>query len=168
MSYLRPFSMSIIFHLVLFYLFLSGSGAGGDSQSNKNHGSSQKQDNIKITMKEPDQKTQKTQQEIRKGKVSMKIKKKKKVKKKPIDCKDYYEGIGVRTDHASCLVSEVFRGYAADKAGMMAGDLIVSPDCSDLRGKEGSTIIIKVMRGVEVKTFNIIRERICGERSEKP
>ncbi len=80
-----------------------------------------------------------------------------------LPCKSYYTGIGVQHDPASCLVLSVPFGYPAYKAGIQAGDLIVEPACGEILGPEGTTVKIKIMRGIQVLNFYIVRGKICEQ-----
>lgn len=95
-----------------------------------------------------------------KGKIAAIPKKK---QKKKIECKKYYTGIGIQTMPGSCFITRVFKGYSADRAGLQDEDLIISPDCSQIRGPEGSKIRMKIMRGSKVLNLVIEREKICGQ-----
>ena len=99
------------------------------------------------------------------------------------DMKDYMEdtlgnfvGIGIYMvkDENTNLVKVLapIKDSPAEKAGILAGDLIISVDgveyngddmsvaANKIKGKEGSTVKLKIKRGEETKEFEIKRENI--------
>jgi C-terminal processing protease CtpA/Prc len=157
-----PLVFSILIHaLLLGTLVLRGSdGEGGSGQSHikLNIADKVSEDNkIKISIKETPLDD--------KSKVTLK-KKESKPKQEYIDhkCKDYYSGIGVQHSGVSCLITHVGKGYPADRAGVKVGDLTMKTSSGDCpgRGPLGTPVTIKVMRGSQVLTFHMIREKICG------
>lgn len=86
-------------------------------------------------------------------------------KKKNENCKYYYGGIGVEVNYLSSKLTKVFKGYAAEKAGLEVGDLVESFTGEDIRGEVGTTISLRVTRGAEVLIVNVVREKICYEKT---
>lgn len=80
-----------------------------------------------------------------------------------------YGGVGasIRTIDGNSTVVEIFEGFAAEKAGLIPGDIILEIDgkklnetnqdaISDLlRGSPGSTLVIKIKRPYEDKIFDL-------------
>ena len=100
-----------------------------------------------------------------KSKVVVKKKKKAQEKQAYIDhkCEKWYSGIGVMNNgDGSCLITYVGKGYPADRAGIKPGDLVLKSDleCPG-RGPLGTHILVKIMRGTQVLTFDLVREKIC-------
>lgn len=164
MPYFKAIFFSLVFHSLLFY---SMAGKNGGNSNIKNQSAENQQTKIKVISKQPEEKIkQKKKVAQNKGKVKIKVKRKEKIAEKKIDCDKYYEGIGVQTDHNTCVISDVFKGYAAEKAGLQIGDLIISPSCTQIRGPSGSIIQMKIMRGSNVLNLSILREKVCEERSK--
>jgi C-terminal processing protease CtpA/Prc len=99
-------------------------------------------------------------------------------KSKMSNCgKDFYGGVGItHSGFFSPVVSEVAKGYAADRAGVKIGDVILGFfEHSDLtkfiegptiKGKEGTGIDLYVKRNEKVIKFSIVREKICYEKNK--
>ena len=84
-----------------------------------------------------------------------------------------YTGIGasVRTLNEKIIITEPFKGYPADKAGLKAGDEIVKvgdvllsdfeDDAGDLlKGSAGTAVELSFKRQGEIKTTTLIREKV--------
>lgn len=106
------------------------------------------------------------------------VKKQKKVPK--AKCEESYDGIGIMnsfinpppSSHAnfSYFVSDVAPGYAADRAGVVSGDVVSSAE--DLLGEPGSTVEVFVLHA-DGSNFRatLTREKICtkfAKEKEKP
>ncbi len=65
-------------------------------------------------------------------------------------------GIGIEFESASqgALITKVFSGYSADKAGLQVGDVITEVDGISLAGMNNEDILSKI-RGVESSTVNL-------------
>lgn len=79
-------------------------------------------------------------------------------KGRPCEKNGWYGGIGIMGDQ---LVQEVYPGYPAFNAGLIRGDLIISPNGDQIRGEPGTIVKLKVMRGDKVLNFTITRGKIC-------
>lgn len=156
---------SIAIHAVLFYFLRVGDGGDGGEAGKQ-------QQKVKITILDKpsnvDNKSKDKPLPETKSKVAVKKKKKKvKPEQKVVDhkCDDsFYVGIGVQHEqNGSCRITHVGKGYPADRAGMQVGDLAMrgpDGDCPG-RGPLGTMITVKVMRGTQVLTFTMVREKIC-------
>lgn len=87
-----------------------------------------------------------------------------------------YGGIGasIRPVDGKSTVIECFEGFAAEKAGLLPGDILLEIDGKDLekvkdgeisdllRGSPGTTVKLKILRPYEEKTFDVavVREEI--------
>lgn len=85
-----------------------------------------------------------------------------------------YGGIGalIRKIGDYTFIAEPYEGNPAQKAGLMAGDKILSIDgktmkglpsddvSTSLKGPKGTTIQVEVERGIEIKKFGITRDEI--------
>lgn len=99
------------------------------------------------------------------------------------DMKDYLEettgnfvGIGIYmvkdTDSNKVMVLSPIKGSPAEKAGILPGDLIISVDgvqysademsvaANKIKGEEGSTVKLELLRGTETLNFELARENI--------
>lgn len=79
-----------------------------------------------------------------------------------------YGGIGaiIRTTKDYVVVSEPYEGYAADKAGLIAGDKIVSVDGVSMEGKK-SDDVSKLLKGEPGTSLEIKIKRMQADGSEK-
>lgn len=99
------------------------------------------------------------------------------------EMKDYLEettgnfvGIGIYmvkdTDSNKVMVLSPIKGSPAEKAGILPGDLIISVDgvqysademsvaANKIKGEEGSTVKLELLRGTETLNFELVRENI--------
>jgi C-terminal processing protease CtpA/Prc len=87
----------------------------------------------------------------------------KKVKtSKPQECHKSYIGIGITIDDISNVISEVAKGYAADRAGIKPNSLLVFPPSNDLTGEEGTQVKVTILtsKGSTIE-YMLTREIIC-------
>jgi hypothetical protein len=82
-------------------------------------------------------------------------------------CSKSFGGIGLSfntfynfTDPGSRIIN-VAPGYAADKAGIQAGDFLISPATDKLVGKVGTSFYITYRHLNITKKIKIVREEIC-------
>lgn len=181
MNLVIAFALSISLHMAGLYLFL-GSQQGGGNGGSKSKGQvadtkvkvnlvgnpksnkddiiqKNRSDQIKIVKEK-----KKKEKEDKKSKVIAKKKVPKPKKKKEIECKYYYEGIGVwapRNQYGGCEIEKVFAGYPAEEMGLQVGDLVIEPPCDQIRGPEGTMLHMKIMRGSQVLNLSTKREKIC-------
>ncbi|HEY8074049.1 MAG TPA: S41 family peptidase [Labilithrix sp.] len=96
------------------------------------------------------------------------------------DLKGEVVGIGVsikldpHTGYAEVLAA--LPGSPAEKAGLVSGDMIVTVNgklykgmrlrdvVADIRGKAGEPVKVSVLRGAEMKTFDVVRGRVAYDR----
>lgn len=85
-----------------------------------------------------------------------------------------YGGIGISTYYANngVIVSEVYKGFAADKAGLKAGDIITTINQLDLstidksqfsqllKGVPGKKLALKIDRNGQTKNINLALDKI--------
>lgn len=170
MRYALP--LSIVLHLLLLLLF---TGGAGDSRKKDDKPADKPAiESIKIKIVEKPAEKAKPKAEPPKEKTKSKVVKT--VEKKPMlpapelivvehKCDEFYAGVGyTNTQNGVCKVVSVPRGYPADRAGMLPGDLVINPaggECPG-RGPIGTTITITVMRGSQVHNFYMVREKICS------
>ena len=92
------------------------------------------------------------------------------------DAMGNFVGIGIYmvqdTEANRIMVLSPIKGSPAEKAGILPGDLIISVDgveytdedmtvaSSKIKGEEGTTVKIEILRGTETKTFELKRENI--------
>ena len=89
-----------------------------------------------------------------------------------------YVGIGVTveiSEEGECRVIEVAPGGPADEAGILTGDIFSAVDGTDcagmtmtelrnaVRGDEGTTVAISMLRGGEKHDFTVLRRRVQTE-----
>lgn len=160
----RAFALSFLLHLSLFLLTLTLSGSGqGDSDNPSDGVEGTPAENLgafipkrlEVVLEEPEE-------------VSISIVQKPKAKpsneKSPDRInKPWYGGIGIRSD-SLYRIFEIATGYAADRAGLLVGDRIVSNGNTDfIRGDPGTTVELYVERQGALIHFRIVREKICTE-----
>jgi len=75
---------------------------------------------------------------------------------------DTYDGIGVQYDEITSVVSYVAKNGPADKAGLRAYDLIISP-LSNMQLSFGQILDVKVKRNNEILQLTMKVDRICKE-----
>ena len=87
-----------------------------------------------------------------------------------------YVGIGIymiaNTEKNAIEVLSPIKGSPAEEAGILAGDLIISVDgikytgedmdiaADAIKGEEGSSVKLEILRNQEVKTFEIVRRKV--------
>jgi len=87
-----------------------------------------------------------------------------------------YVGIGIymaaNTQNNTIEVIMPIKGSPAEEAGLLAGDVIISVDgikytgedvdiaANNIKGEEGSTVKIEILRNQEIKTFEITRRKV--------
>jgi len=79
-------------------------------------------------------------------------------------CKDgsWYGGIGVKVvDDTNLYVTAVFKGYAADKAGIEIGDFLTPIDSVKLMGTPGTFVTLTILRNGVIITKKIRRVKVC-------
>ena len=138
------------------------SNMGATSKGNGTEQVRQEPVRVKIIPKKDDENIEESKNKME-GKII--VKKKKKHKQKKIECKYYYEGIGITIDgreYDGCRVTGVFEGYSAYKNDVRVGDLIIG-NCFEIKGPEGTIINLTIMRGSSVIRKSLSREKICEE-----
>jgi len=80
-----------------------------------------------------------------------------------------FGGIGVYFDMFSGDIDKVMPGYAADRAGVKAGDQIRNLNPREIRGEVGTFVQLIVYRPStgETATLNIRRDKICLQKKPK-
>lgn len=90
-------------------------------------------------------------------------------------CAEFFGGIGITQSTPQNqygfpiepTVTEVHKGYPAEKAGIQVGDILMNSE--EIRGEIGTTVTVPVMRNGQIITFKIIRDKICTTPpKEKP
>lgn len=87
-----------------------------------------------------------------------------------------YVGIGIymaaNTEKNTIEVIMPIKGSPAEEAGILSGDTIISVDgikctgedidivADNIKGKEGTTVKLEILRAQEIKTFEIIRRKV--------
>ena len=163
--YRNALLLSITIHIFLSLLITGGNSSGeGDG---KHKGRPNKNINVKIIDK-PSEEENKEPPLPPKSKSKIKIAKKKEPKKKapPVECKDWYGGIGINQNFIDQVLI-VHPGYPAYKAGIKSGDKIISPEMSEIRGEPGTKVTIVIDRDGQILTFNLIRDKICTDKLQK-
>ena len=160
---------SFLLHVAVAALVLSlqtGNGHPGGTGykkdgNNKHKGT--KYDGVKINnVLEKEDKTEVTiiEQPPQDKNATVKLKPKPKPVVKSDDCPDHkYGGVGLEESYGTIV--RVFRGYAADKAGLMAGDVIIGIDGGQLLGTPGTVANITIMRYGILMYFSIVRCWVC-------
>ena len=76
-------------------------------------------------------------------------------------CDKSFGGVGIIISQLG-RISYVASGYPADKAGVLAGDIVLFPtDTKDIKGVVGTEVELMILRGEDTMRFNMIRETIC-------
>jgi len=86
----------------------------------------------------------------------------KKQERKEPTCDYWYGGIGIVQNYTTNVVETVFKGYVADRSGIVVGDTIIGNSENDITGSPGTTIVltIKKVNGTIIK-LPITREKVC-------
>lgn len=87
-----------------------------------------------------------------------------------------FVGIGIymvkNTDYHRIQVLATIKGSPAEKAGIQAGDLIISVDgieykaddmttaSNNIKGEEGTKVTVEILRGTEIVKYEITREKV--------
>jgi hypothetical protein len=77
------------------------------------------------------------------------------------ECVLFFGGIGIQQDFMTLRLEVVYKGYPADKAGLMIGDVVEPENGEDIRGEIGTSINVKVTRNGDVFYLTLVREKIC-------
>lgn len=79
----------------------------------------------------------------------------------PGDCPKFFGGIGIefQPSENGALITHVFHGYPAEKAGLREGDEILEE--GNVRGEPDTTVIVRALRGKKTIEFSIVRGRVC-------
>lgn len=167
MMFPRALLLSLLIHTLLSLLFTGGKG-NGDGEGEK-EGQQQQNINVKIIEK-PAEEDKEALPPPPENKSKIKILKKKqeaeKKKAPPVECKEWYGGIGINQDFFDQVVI-VHPGYPAHKAGLKSGDKILSPKMANIRGEPGTEVVLLVQRNGQILTFYIIRDKICTDKLNK-
>jgi predicted metalloprotease with PDZ domain len=80
-----------------------------------------------------------------------------------------YTGIGVRTWGSGAII-EVASGGPADKAGLLAGDILLNPDATEPnQHKAGTRVTLRVLRDQrEMTPVVAVIEEVCNEQARPP
>jgi predicted metalloprotease with PDZ domain len=154
-----PVVVSVLIHATLFFILSLAGGDGDEKKEEKSSASSSIRVNI---VDKPSEKKTEPKPPVPKNKSTIIVQQKKPLEQEYIDhkCDEWYGGIGVQyEDMDSGIISHVGKGYPADRAGIIVGDLVV--DSEEIRGKPGTKVTVKIMRGSKLLIFNMIREKIC-------
>ena len=75
----------------------------------------------------------------------------------------WYGGLGIDVHYESygCTVVKVYKGYGADKAGLLVGDFIKSIDDAEIMGKPGTFLRMQILRGEEELIVTAVRSKVC-------
>lgn len=72
---------------------------------------------------------------------------------------NWYGGVGVNTN--GYTITDVYKGYGADIAGMKRGDFILSIDDRDLLGEPGTKVSVIINRNGKILRLHITRSKVC-------
>lgn len=158
--------LSIALHFGLAVLLKTG-GSGDEG------GKGKKQAHVKVKLldKPAPTESKKKKEKVQETKSKVVVPKKKDLppEQKMVDhkCDEWYSGIGIQHKIPGCTIGHVAKGYPADRAGLQVGDLVITTD-SDCpgRGPLGTMLTLKIMRGSQVLTKTMIREKICTSPEE--
>lgn len=163
----RHFTASLLLHsLLMLGLIVNGANGGkgkGDKEDQGKQGDSAQQEPAKILPKDGDGEPKEIEITL-----IQRTTPKDKSDNPGERCKgkNYYGGVGLIQELFTGKVIEVAKGYPAERAGILPGDIIITGE--EIKGLPGSTATITVARGVEIITFQIVREKICIEEMQKP
>lgn len=152
--------ISAVIHCAAFFLITLGSDDGNGTHKNGSPDAGMKGVNAKVIPKEVDV-------EIIEKKTpdsDIKTKKKQPPKKISKDCPgDWYGGVGVMLNLTAngLTIIEIYRGYAADLAGLQVGDMILGMSDPELLGPPGTTIHLTIRRGTHTFGVNVTRTKVC-------
>lgn len=79
-------------------------------------------------------------------------------------CQYWFGGIGITFNGYDNMVQQVFAGYPAARAGIMAGDILLVSKPTDLLGDPGTQVQVPVMRNGQVINYAMYRDKICTDR----
>jgi carboxyl-terminal processing protease len=74
-------------------------------------------------------------------------------------------GLVIRSVDGQIMVSQIFKGYPADKAGILAGDIILEADGITLEGKSIFDVF-PILRGTPGSTVKLLIQRPGGKTTE--
>lgn len=81
------------------------------------------------------------------------------------ECASIYGGIGIEINLKTNAVTLVSSGYPADTAGILVGDIVTTISGEDIRGEIGSLVALSVVRGNKQFILNLIRDKICYNKT---
>lgn len=73
-------------------------------------------------------------------------------------CEHTYGGIGIESGPFD-VITKIFEGYAADRAGLHVGDVMFYSGY--IRGEPGTIVHIRFKRGSQYLNIDIMREKVC-------
>lgn len=156
---------SLLVHIAVLFMLAGGFKCGKGTGNTGTDGAFDK-DAEKRNVIEKDKTVQIEIEEPQEG-----FSKKKKPKPKPSEeaCGEgkYYGGIGVLlhgrrtpTGELTITIGEVYKGYPADKIGILPGDRVLN-DNLEFKGKPGTEVKIYIERDGVQQVFIVLREKIC-------
>lgn len=166
------FFTSLLLHSIVFIFLIlgGGSGPGGEGDKGDGDGQGSKYEGVEVGNVIPKEKPTEVEiieiPEPEESEISLPKEEKKQLIDADAECPDkWYGGIGVRNGWDPVLklerVSEVFPGYAADIAGLKAGDLILWISDIQIIGEPGTVLRMRVMRGDQVLNLTLTRVKVC-------
>lgn len=129
-------------------------GGKGEEQSQTNSGGSNSDDKILEKEEKPAEVVIYKKADVNKA------------KPKPLDenCEPYFGGIGVEFNYQTATIDKVYKNYPAYYAGLSVGDVIISPDVDQVKGKVGTEVNLSFLRNGSTYSVTLIRARICLDR----
>lgn len=80
------------------------------------------------------------------------------------DCPDkWYGGVGIELTYTPQgeRIDRVYKGYAADRAGLQIGDLIVAVSEKEILGEPGTPLDLLINRDGQSIMTHVIRSKVC-------
>jgi len=160
-----PLLLSVVIHVSIFMALNNGKA------SNKGHDKGNKSSskvNVLILDK-PSDKEVESKKQPSKSKSTLIVKKKIPLKQEYVnhECTIWYGGIGIQHPNGgSYAVEAVGKGYPAERAGILIGDLIINGE--ELRGEPGTYVTVKILRGTKALSIEVVREKICTKDTKAP
>ena len=171
-TFKRSFQLSLAIHLLPILLLARGCGGmdGGNGDKDKGAG---KEQGSKDKIAEKMVKDKAKPKTIEVTLVHLKHPKqppKPKAKHADKECPSgkFYGGLGIYelgTTNGLTIVENAVKGYPGADIGLEFGDIILSPPQDQIKGEVGTevTLIVKKNKNGDIKTYRVIRDKICLE-----
>jgi len=158
---MKNYFLSAFMHIALLIVITLGGGSGGDAPKGDSEVHSEFASMPVTTIQERDKPVEVSLVERSDDQeAELQLTKKKEMVNTDQKCPNFwYGGIGVMTEGRSIV--KVYRGYAADAAGLLVGDKIGGISEPQILGTPGTMLYMTIDRNGQLLHFSIMRVKVC-------